>query len=176
MPYIDYTSTIRNICRDSLDEFINTFGKTCTLWYPPVMIQCVNCVYDPIGKKSAGRWLSGGPVQFPNGATCPLCEGAGQQRAESQTSTITMIVEADPKEYNRFDLSEIRKPDGLVLGRGFMADVPNIKQCIKMQVESDSDSESVGGIIKYQYKLVGEPIDDSRVVQGRYFISLWQRI
>ena len=38
---------------------------------------CPNCVYDPNLKKSANKYIPGGPRPFVDGKICPYCNGVG---------------------------------------------------------------------------------------------------
>ena len=50
-----------------------------------------NCIFDPVGKKSSNRWRTGGPLFFPNGAICGLCNSAGGAHATENSDTINLI-------------------------------------------------------------------------------------
>ena len=73
---------VKKIAQDAIDDLIDQLGKDCLLVYPPLPSACVNCVIDPIGNKSSNHWTSGGPMPFPNGSICPLCDGRGYHFSE----------------------------------------------------------------------------------------------
>lgn len=50
-----------------------------------------NCVYDPISGKSSNRYKSGGPIPFPDGQTCPHCNGEGRV-GDEQTEDVYLCV------------------------------------------------------------------------------------
>ena len=82
-------SKILTTFKDNIDAVIDTFGKTCRVYYPPKQISCVNCILDPIGNKSANRYLHGGPIPFRNGALCPVCNGVGYRAEETFSAIVT---------------------------------------------------------------------------------------
>ena len=68
----------------------------CTLDYGVTKYEnCANCVFDPIGRKSANRFLDGGPIPFPFGGICPLCNGAGKKPVVS-SENVHLAVIFDP--------------------------------------------------------------------------------
>jgi hypothetical protein len=77
---------------EAFDDILNNNGTDCLLIYQGILEQCANCVYDPIGKKSAGRWRSGGPLSFSSGTICPACGGAGTRTTE-YSETIKMTID-----------------------------------------------------------------------------------
>jgi len=171
----DIPECIRQLAQDGFDDIINEFGKLCTLEFKEIWQECTNCVFDFNTKRSANRYVDGGPYPFPNGSLCPLCGGQGQLKAVRPTETITMCVEADTTEWARYGLPEIRSPKGVLLSKGFIQDLPKVRSCVSMTVDSQSRQASVAGYGKYKYKLASEPLDIGTIVQGRYFMALWER-
>ena len=166
---------IRQFVQDGVDDLLNEYGHTCTLYFKEEYVECTNCVYDPIGKKSANRFITGGPMPFPRGSICPMCSGSGGVKADVQSATITLWIEFDPVEWRKFDIPGIRSADGLIFSQGFMKDLPSVRSCTHMRIQSKAGQPSTDGHIKYRYTLASEPIDDSDIVQGRYFTALWKR-
>jgi hypothetical protein len=65
----------------------------CTLNYGITKYEdCENCSYDSIGQKSANRYVSGGPVPFPFGTICPMCDGRGKRGVETSESINLMVI------------------------------------------------------------------------------------
>ncbi len=63
-----------------MDSFLSSSGLTteCVLNYGSKnLIECPNCIYDPILKKSANVYKDDGPAVFEDGQICPYCRGAG---------------------------------------------------------------------------------------------------
>jgi hypothetical protein len=161
---------VKSIIQDAIDDLIGELGKDCRLVYPPKMTYCVNCASDPIGHKPSNRWKTGGPVHFPMGSLCPMCNGEGR-RAEEVTEVIKLLCEWDPKKFV-FPVPslDVRTPFSVVQVKGFLTDLPKVLRCDHMVLQIP-----IEGIIRKTYKLSGEPGDYSNIVQGRYFVAVWTR-
>lgn len=73
---------------------------------------CENCVYDPIGKKSANKYVAGGPMPFRNGSTCPVCQGTGGGVRETiTTETIYLCVIFDHKKWLNVSDEVLKSPE-----------------------------------------------------------------
>ena len=71
----------------------------CVLYYGVTRYEdCSNCIYDVIGNKSSNKYQSGGPVPFPFGSICPMCNGRGKRGIES-TENINLMVIWDNKQF-----------------------------------------------------------------------------
>lgn len=163
------TDDIKQIARDAIDDLIDELGKDCTLLYPPKTVHCANCVFDPIGKKSSGRYLTGGPVFFPVGSLCPLCNGAGT-RAEQVSEVVRFLCAWTPQDFYMPVPRGITVPEGRIQTKGYMTDFPKVMQCVEMIVENPLEP-----VLRARFKLVGEPVDRSNIIQGRYFVARWER-
>jgi hypothetical protein len=163
------TTDIKTVTSQALDDLMTELGKNCQLIYPPKWAACVNCVFDPIGQKSSNRWVNGGPAPFPEGSVCPVCNGAGQ-RAEETTETIKMLVRSEPAHFWVKAPPGVNVPAGLIQTKGFFTDMPKVLQAQQMVVQPELQA-----IIRYRYTLVGEPLDIGNIIQGRYFVAMWQR-
>lgn len=162
---------VKSIITDGLDDLITELGKTCTLVYPASRwLSCDNCVYDPIGHKSANRWTTGGPLPFPNGGTCPQCGGKGMCPVIT-TENVKFLCEWNPSHFI-FPVKnlDIRVPFGILQTKGFLTDMGKVEKCDHLQFEVGV--ANVGG---RSFKLHGEPGDKSNIIQGRYFSCLWLR-
>lgn len=76
---IDLTAA-KDIYNQTIDILLADTGLTvpCKLIYESTKIQaCPNCIFDPMSKKSANIYKTGGPISFVNGQTCPYCLGQG---------------------------------------------------------------------------------------------------
>lgn len=161
------TPNIKKIAQDAIDDIIDQLGKTCRLYYPAKAVDCVNCVYDPIGKKSSNIWRSGGPMPFHVGA-CPMCDGAGL-RFDEQYEDKKFLCRWNPRQWF-IAPGNIRIPDGYMQIKGYLTDLPALKRSEYIIVQTDISNYS-----SFKYKLDGEPIDKGNIVQGRYFVALLKR-
>jgi hypothetical protein len=164
------TDDVRLIAQNAIDDLIDQLGKDCRLIYPPDWQQCANCIYDSIGEKSSNIWITGGPIPFDAGSTCPMCGGVGR-RAIEKTANIRMLVQAEPSKWWVKPPFNVQVPTGMIQTKGYMSDVPRLLQSRKMIFQTD-----IEGIMRMRYELVGEPIDQGNIIQGRYFVALWQRV
>lgn len=162
---------VKSIIQDAVDDVITELGKNCLLVYPPKMVLCSNCTSSPIGHKPSNVWKSGGPIQFGQGSLCPMCDGDGR-RAEEASETIKFLCEWDVKKFFRpIHGIDLRIPRGVLQIKGFLTDLPKVVRCDHMILET-----AIDGILRAKYRLSGEPGDYSNIIQGRYFVAIWERI
>jgi hypothetical protein len=166
--------SIKSVITDALDDILaNTadggLGKTCLIVYPGRSVPCNNCVWDPIGNKSANRPVSGAPVPFSSGP-CPVCGGQGR-RTDQATEEITLKCNWEMKRF-AFPIPSIklRAPYSLVEVKGYMVAVPKLLKMDYIVVNLP-----VAPYIRQKFRLASEPGDPSNIVQGRYFIALLER-
>lgn len=70
-------------------------GRDVTLHIPGPKVQCANCIFDPVNKRSTGMYsprnpypsTQPGPTPF-KGGICPVCNGTGQF-----TTEVTKVVQ-----------------------------------------------------------------------------------
>ena len=162
-------SSIVTIASQAIDDLINQLGKACLLLYPPRAQACNNCIPDPVGRKSSNHWLSGGPMQFPDGSMCPLCNGVGQLM-QQHTETITLLCAWEPSKFFVKLPASVQLPAGSIQTKGFMVDLPRVLKARSVIIET-----LIQPIQRYRFDLVGEPVDPGNIVQGRYFVANWKR-
>lgn len=147
------------------------FGKPCRLVYPPRPVACANCVIDPNSGRSTNRPRSGAAVPFASGQPCPLCSGSGKRETENYDD---IVLKCD-WEMKKFLLPvpdlQLRVPYSVVQTKGFMSDVPKVMKAAYLLVNTP-----ISGVLRQKYKLLGEPGDPSNIIQGRYFVALWERV
>lgn len=164
------TSSVKSVITAALDDLITELGKNCMLVYPPKMTACVNCVYDPIGKKSSNVYLSGGPTPFGATQRCPMCDGAGRMAIPVQES-IKLLCSLDPKKFFMpVPDIPIGSPEAYLQTKGMLSDLPKIKRADFLIFQTD-----ISGIIEKKFRLFKEPADISNIIQGRYFVATWKQ-
>lgn len=164
------SNDVKAIAQQAIDDLIDQLGKDCRLIYPPRMVPCANCVFDPVGKKSSNHWLNGGPVPFPGGTACPLCDGKGL-RAEEVFETVRLLVAWNPKNWFIKQMPpNLQVADGVIQTKGFLSDAPKMLQAREMIVETPIEA-----FRRYRFVLAGEPVDASNIIQGRYVVMSWRR-
>lgn len=167
----DFT-TIINQAAEAFDDLI-TQGVTCSLIYQGVLEPCSNCVYDHIGKKSSGRYRTGGPLQFPDGTVCPMCHNAGNVRTTEYTEDIKMTIDfnltGEKKKFPK-TLTNIRFTDTTIRTRGLLTDMPKLQKCVEMRINDASSPYN-----NWRYTMASEPTDDFVFVRNKYFTVYWER-
>lgn len=149
------------------DAIINEWGKPCTVFYNPTITPC-SCPVSPLGDIPRPAWIDGGPSYQPN-PLCSLCSGQGSVTQENK-DIVQMVINTNPKEFNAAWKAQLtRLPDGLIECKGFIADLPKIVKCIYMRTPLQE-------YIEYKFTLAAEPVSVEKILQNRYFTSLWSRI
>lgn len=153
--------------KEFADEMIASFGVNCILYYPSTLIECVNCVYDPIGQKSSNRYKHGGPMQFRFG-NCPLCGGQGYKEQEV-TETIRMRVYTTAREWKRFgEIVNTANASAVVIG--YIYDMPKFEKANEIVVDSH-----LLGYKAWKYRS-GSETAPWGFKHDRYFVSTLERI
>jgi len=165
---MDIPDSVWSAYEGMADDFINSnFGVNCTLMYPSKMEACSNCTYDPIGKKSANRYKSGGPMPFRFG-TCPTCGGSGHKEVE-QTEVIVMRVYYDSKEWMKI-ANIASSPDDDALVVGFMTDMNKFIRANFIITDSDLQGRQT-----WKFQKSSSPIPHG-FRHYRYFAGMLKRI
>lgn len=149
------------------DAFIDDLGKVCTLNYPPIIVECVNCVFNPITGASSNVYKVGGPQEFSSLTICPLCGGTGK-KSTFATEDITMRVYLTPKDWINIGV-EIKSPDGMAQTIGYITDWPKVLQADTIILNS-----RVQGIVPMTYEKFGDG-QPWGFRLNRYFIQFWKR-
>ena len=128
---------------------------------------CANCLYDPVGKKSASRYLSGGSVPFANGQLCPVCNGAGRISQES-TESIDLIVIWDYKSW--IDLGvDINSPEGFVQTLSEMSTLPKLKKAKDITMYTNLEN-----YVRHSFVRHGEPVPVG-LGQDSFIVTMWAK-
>lgn len=159
---------IRDIAEEGFDDILDQLGKNCKLVYPGRAIECTNCYFDPIGKKSSNKWKSGGPMPF-HAAACPMCNGEGRKISEN-SEIIVMTINWNMGPFS-VTAPNIRIPMGHVINtRTYITNFPKIVKADEMLIVG------VDALRHFRWKLDGEPADTFQLVSEKYCISNWKRI
>ena len=155
---------------DMMTEIISACSVECTAIYGVTLYDdCPNCVFDPIGNKSANRYQTGGPAPFTVGQ-CPLCAGAGKI-ANEQTETICLAPIYDYKSWIPGITSNVQSPYGFVQTLSMFDDTyDTIRQVKEIILDTSLDSH-----VKARFEKHGEPypcgLGHTKVV-----VAMWKRI
>ena len=114
--------------------------------------------------------MTGGPVPFPVGTACPMCNGAGR-RAEEVTETVVFLIAWQPKDFFMPFPSQVQVPDGLIQVKGFVSpDLPKILRADTVVVDVTNEN-----YLRQRYRKKGEPGIPGNIIQGRYFVANLER-
>jgi hypothetical protein len=162
---------VKPTVRQALDDLITELGKACRLVYPPRWVPCGDCIFDAVGNKSSNIWRTGGPVPFGAGTTCPLCNGAGKSSQEV-SEVVTMLCAWDPRDfYVPVPRLDLRVPNGFIQTKGYLTDAPKMSRADHAIFELPLENS-----LRQTFKLAGEPVDVSNIIQGRYCVATWKRV
>lgn len=145
--------------------------RNCILYYPGLPQVIDQNITIPLGSDfSSNVWSAGMPLPFNNQqAGINYADGKNLVTVES-TGIIQMIIYPNPSKFNNiFPVGE-RHAAGTIVTRGYVSDIPNILNCVRMQTYMEAGTD------QYKYKLDGEPVMPGTLVPTRYFYALWQRI
>jgi len=170
-----FSGLFNTTLKDTFDNAINAMLESDALTLPCQLNfgvtkyeSCDNCLYDPIGKKSSNRFLSGAPVPFRSGQQCPLCDGTGK-RSVLTTENIDLIVLWQYKDWIDIGVN-IHSPEGMVQTISKIADLPKIKKA-----KSAIFDTSIQNYAKHEFIRSGEPTP-AGLGRDSFIVTIWERV
>lgn len=166
---INFTE-LQAIYKTQMDQLLSPTGLTtkCLLNFGTTKKNlCINCVYDPILKKSANKYKTGGPRPFIMGMVCPYCKGAGFY-GNTQVEEVYLAVIWDYKDW-------LIKPINVENAKGMVQTICDrtlfhkIRQCENMTVVYTDNTNNP------LFELLEEP-NPAGLGDNNYLISTWKRI
>ena len=122
----------------------------CVLSYGVTKYEdCINCNYSYVGNKSSNTYQSGGPIPFPNGVICPMCNGDGKKPIET-TEDINLVVIWDSK--NFIDSNTVNDPVGIIETITFIENTPKLKRAKEIIVAKD-----ISNFGRHRYERISDP-------------------
>lgn len=88
------TPALKALHKNMIDALLEDTALTveCILIYADTKFSpCPNCIFNTSMDKSSGKYKSGGPIPFTNGA-CPYCNGVGKTKTESTEPIFLMPI------------------------------------------------------------------------------------
>ena len=150
--------------REFADFFIDEFGSSCTLIYPPKRETCNNCTINPFGGGSTNVYRHGGPAPFQG--RCPICGGNGFRESEN-TDTITLRLYWRAKDWIKV-ANNINVPDADVQVIGYLSDLYKLKMSTEIRLINNDHG-------RWNTVLAGEPFPHG-FKKDRYFVAFLKRI
>lgn len=164
-------SGLQTLFTDAITSMIDSSACTvpCTLTYGDTRYEdCINCVYDPIGRKSANTYQAGGPIPFHFGTICPMCGGNGKRPVES-TEDIEVLLVYNPKDFINFDMS-VNINDGYIQTMAKVDMMSQFRRAKTIKVSTDID-----GHFTRTYERVQEPTPCG-FGNSAFAVCTWKRI
>jgi hypothetical protein len=136
-------SNVKKLFNNAIGALLEDGALTvpCTLYFGVTKYEaCSNCVYDPIGRKSSNRFLSGGPVPFRSGGVCPVCSGDGK-KAVITTEDIYLAVIYDYKDFLGIR-TPVNVPEGIIQTISKKSTTPKLIRAKEIQPSTDLSNYS----------------------------------
>lgn len=154
------------------DDTITTWGKPCKLVYSGKETICPNCIVNTQTGQSTNRYKPGGPVPFPRGEICPVCNGTGKITGTDNYDIATFMIDWEPKNWQivlATTNNTPRIPGAVAATQGFVTDLPKVIRAdyVILDIESNYTSN--------RYTLAKEPISIYNFIRNRYFMAYWVR-
>jgi hypothetical protein len=142
---------------------------TCTLEYGITKYEnCANCVFDPIGRKSANRFQDGGPIPFPYGGICPMCNGAGKKPVTS-SEDVNLAVIFEPRQFLEIS-TPVNTADGFIQTLAKKEMTPKLQRAKEIIVATE-----ISGFFKHRYERVSEP-SPIGLGNNEFVLCNWRRM
>lgn len=154
---------------ESMDIILNSIGRICTLYYPPIQSGVSTTQLTPVGAKTLDLYSDGGNYPIQEGQGSALEFGQNFINLE-QNEKIIMTIQWFPDKFdNKFPQGN-RYADGTILTRGYVTDLQKVLNCNYMETYKET------GFNHYRFKLLGEPTVSDQFTIARYFYAYWKRI
>jgi hypothetical protein len=99
---------------------------------------------------------------------CPMCGGTGKITTEN-TEVIKFVLEFNPRKFDPVWKSQLtRIPTGAVQIKGYLTDASKIIKAQYLRTDLQQ-------YVEYKFVLSQEPVSAEKIIQSRYFTSLWER-
>lgn len=142
---------------------------SCTLEYGITKYEnCANCLYDPIGQKSSNRFQNGGPVPFPFGGICPLCNGNGKKPVTA-SENVNLAVIFEPRQFLEIE-APVNTADGYIQTLAKKDLTPKLQRAKEIIVATD-----VSGFFTHRYQRISEPLPIG-LGNNEFILCTWRRL
>lgn len=164
-------NSFKKVFNDAIFALLEDDALTiqCTLEYGVTKYEsCGNCLYDPIGQKSANRYQDGGPAPFPFGTVCPLCNGNGR-RPLTSSENVRLAVIFEPKEFLQLN-APVNTADGYIQTLAKKTMTPKLQKAKEIIVATD-----LSGQFSHRYQRVSEP-SPIGLGNNEFVLCTWRRL
>lgn len=142
----------KKLYKDALSALFYDDAATipCRIYYGTTRYEdCPNCVASPIGQQPSTRYQDGGPIPFPFGSICPMCNGNGKRPVET-SETINLVVIWDYKQF--VNNNTVSQADGVIQTITFASNTPKLKRAKELVVATD-----IAGYGRHRFERISEP-------------------
>ena len=163
-------SSFKTVFNNAISAILDNEALTiaCTLDYGVTKYDnCVNCIYDAIGQKSANRYQDGGPAPFPFGGICPMCNGAGR-RPVTSSEDVNLAVIFEPKQFLEIN-TPVNSADGFIQTLAKKEMTPKLQRAKEIIVATD-----ISGFFSHRSQRVGEP-SPIGLGNNEFVLCMWRR-
>tara|TARA_R100000808_G_scaffold23947_1_gene53963 strand:- start:9601 stop:10128 length:528 start_codon:yes stop_codon:yes gene_type:complete len=163
-------SSFKSVFNNAISALLENDALTiaCTLEYGITKYEnCSNCLYDPIGQKSANRFQDGGPAPFPFGSICPLCNGDGKKPVTS-SENVNLAVIFEPRQFLEMH-TPVNTADGYIQTLATKSMTPKLQRAKEIVVATD-----VSGFFTHRYQRVSEPLPIG-LGNNEFVLCTWRR-
>jgi len=165
------TNDMKKLFNNAISSLLENSALTvaCTLYFGVTKYDnCSNCIYDPIGRKSSNRFVTGGPVPFRNGGICPVCSGAGK-KAIITTEDLNLAVVYDYRDFLGVK-TPVNVPDGLIQTIAKKEITPKLLRAKELQTSTDIKNYSDA-----RFERISEP-QPAGFGNNEFVFCNWKRI
>ncbi len=163
------TDSFKQLHVNMITEVIRGCSVDCKLYFGVTKYSdCANCVYDPIGNKSANRYQTGGPAPFAMGQ-CPMCGGAGKI-ADEQTEDIKLCPLYDYKSWIPGISSNVQSPEGFVQTVSAFSTFSTLRRAKEIIIDTSLDK-----IVRPRFEIHSEP-EPCGMGASDFCLTMWKRI
>ena len=159
------TAAMKTTFNNAIDALLENSACTvaCTLVYGGQKFEnCSNC--------QGGVYVPGGPIPFPNGKICPLCQGTSRREVE-QTDTIYLMPIFNSKKWTTTIIKTSPKyPNEVCETMSLLSTMPQLKACKHIILDSTNSNYT-----RNVFKRLGEP-EPCGFGDMRYIITAWERV
>ncbi|UCG02427.1 MAG: hypothetical protein JSW11_00245 [Candidatus Heimdallarchaeota archaeon] len=168
MASIQISDIIVDVYQDCLDSLINQLGKNVILNFMPQKIECPNCEYDTLRRRSTGVYKTGGPRPFLFKTKCPYCHGVGFLEMEIN-KCIKCLIKWNPSSLVNWGIS-VEDHESVVRLKTYLDHLEDLMKAETAIVQYDSM-----GFVKLKVRRIIDPVP-AGLREDRYCISFWELI
>ena len=159
------TGVMKTTFNNAIDALLEDSACTvpCTLVFGGQKFEpCTNC--------QGGIYVPGGPIPFPNGRICPLCQGSSRREVELSETVYLMPIFNSKKWMTTAVKQSVKAPSELCETMCNIEHLSKIKACKHIAIDTRNTDRT-----QNIFKRLGEP-EPCGFGDMRYIITAWERV